>query len=246
MFRLSLSCLMSDVWWSRVLHENDGRGRSNQAVKKKTEEKEQWGRCCEKNFFDFECTQDERIQCNECYQPQQHIVFGNCNQSDCHTYPCQQGYFPKKMSVCANCHRSSCGSFRHVSNLCDVHKVCEECIVEDEIDKYSFCMFVSTKSEYSRVLTHVTNSVNGWFRRKIEESRIFWHNFRGYDSYPIVSYMYMNEIAIVILIADEIHWLYEFHPNSSLRNSKSFQSFRVGQKILSSSLQQMRESEDYP
>lgn len=65
-------------------------------------------------FFDFKCTQDERIQCNGGYQPQQYIMCGNCNQSDCHTNPCQQGYFPKKMSVCTNCHRPSCGSFRHV------------------------------------------------------------------------------------------------------------------------------------
>lgn len=39
------------VWWSSVLHENDGRGRSNQTVKKKTKEKEQWERSCEKNGF---------------------------------------------------------------------------------------------------------------------------------------------------------------------------------------------------
>lgn len=27
------------VWWSSVLHENDGRGRSNQTVKKKQKKK---------------------------------------------------------------------------------------------------------------------------------------------------------------------------------------------------------------
>lgn len=75
-------------------------------------------------FFDFECTQDEMIQCNEGYKPRQRIVCGNCNQSDCHTNPCQQGYLPKKMTMCENCHRPSCGSFRHVPNLCVVHKVC--------------------------------------------------------------------------------------------------------------------------
>lgn len=90
-------------------------------------------------FLDFECTQDEMIQCNEGYQPQQQIACGNCNQSDCHTNPCQQGYIPKKMTVCRNCHRPSCGSFRHVPNLCVVHKVCEECIDEDEIDRHRFC-----------------------------------------------------------------------------------------------------------
>lgn len=75
--------------------------------------------------FDFECTQDELIQCNEGHKPRQRIVCGNCNQSDCHAYPCQHGYLPKKMTMCENCQRPSCGSFRHVPNLFVVRKVCE-------------------------------------------------------------------------------------------------------------------------
>lgn len=135
-------------------------------------------------FFDFECTQDEIIQCNEGYQPQQQIACGNCNQSDCHTNPCQQGYIPKKMTVCRNCHRPSCGSFRHVPNLCVVHKVCEECIDEDEIDKHSFWTFVNINSEYSRVLTHVTNSVNGCFQRKTKKRLFFVITFEGTIAIP--------------------------------------------------------------
>lgn len=52
-----------------MLHENDGRGRTNQAVKKKTKEKENNENEAVKKwiFFDFECTQDEMIQYNEGY-----------------------------------------------------------------------------------------------------------------------------------------------------------------------------------
>lgn len=123
------------VYYMKTMAEEEATKLLKRKRKKKNNENEAVKKWI---FFYFECTQDERIQCNEGYQPQQHIVCGNCNQSDCHTNPCQQGYFLKKMSVCTNCHRPSCGSFRHVPNLCVVHKVCEECIGEDEIDEYSF------------------------------------------------------------------------------------------------------------
>lgn len=50
-------------------------------------------------FFDFECTQDEMINCNKGYKPQYHIVGRNCNQYDCHTNLCQQGYIQKNVSL---------------------------------------------------------------------------------------------------------------------------------------------------
>lgn len=230
---------------TKLLRKRKKKNNENKAVKK-------W------IFFDFECTQDERIQCNEGYQPQHHIVYGKCNQSDCHTNSCQQGYFPKKMSVCTNCHRPSCGSFRHVLNLCVVHKVCEKYIGEDEIDKYSFCNVCQYKERIFKGPNTRDEFFKLLFSEENEETRIFCHNFRGYDSYPIVSYMYENAILPEVIMngskfmSIKVPHLkmkfidYEFHPNGSLQNSKSFQSFRVGQRILSLSLQQKRESEEYP
>lgn len=121
----------------------------------------------------------------KCYQHRQHIVCGNCNQSNCHTNPCQQGYFLKKMTVCTNCPRPPCGFFRHVPNLCVEYKVCKECIGEDAIDDYSFCNICQYKDPNTR------DKFCKWlFLEENEESRICCHNFRGYNSYPIVSYMY--------------------------------------------------------
>lgn len=151
-------------------------------------------------FFDFECTQDEMIQCNEGYKPRQRIVCGNCNQSDCHTNPCQQGYLPKKMTMCENCHRPSCGSFRHVPNLCVVHKVCEECIDESEIDQHSFCSICQYKERIFKGSNTRDEFCKWLFSEENEDSRIFCHNFRGYDSYPIVSYMYENAILPEVIM----------------------------------------------
>lgn len=65
-----------------MLHENDGKGKSKQAVKKESERNEDYA-VKKMEILDSESTQDERIQCIEGYQPQQYIVCGNCNQSDC-------------------------------------------------------------------------------------------------------------------------------------------------------------------
>lgn len=143
-------------------------------------------------FFNFECTQDEMIECNEGYQPQKQIACGISNQSDCHTNPCQQGYVSKKMTVCRNCHRPSCGSYRHVPNLCVVHKVCEKCIDEDEIDWHSICKICQYKERIFKG-SNTRNEFCKWlFSEENEKALIFCHNFRGYDSYPIVSYLYEN------------------------------------------------------
>lgn len=132
-------------------------------------------------------------------QPQQHTVCGNCNQSDCHTNPCQQGYLPNKMSVCTNCHTPSCGSF-DTYNLCVVHKVCVECIGEDEIDKYSFCNICQYKERIFKGHNTGDEFCKWLFSEENEETPIFCYNFRGYDSYPIVSYMYENAILPEVIM----------------------------------------------
>ncbi|CAG2256486.1 unnamed protein product [Mytilus edulis] len=53
-------------------------------------------------FFDFECTQDDLLECADGYQP------GD--------------------SGCKNCGKAECGSYEHKPNLCVVHKVCLDCL----------------------------------------------------------------------------------------------------------------------
>ena len=58
-------------------------------------------------FFDFECTQDNLVECTDGYQPQ------------------------GDNSSCINCGKSNCGVYEHKPNLCIVHKVCLECLSQD-------------------------------------------------------------------------------------------------------------------
>lgn len=106
------------------------------------------------------------------------------------------------MTVCRNCHRPSCGSFRHVPNLCVVYKVCEECIDEDEIDGHSFCNICQYKERIFKGSNTRDEFCKWLFSEENEEALIFCHNFRGYDSYPTVSYMYENAILPEVIMKE--------------------------------------------
>jgi hypothetical protein len=64
-------------------------------------------------FFDFECTQDDRIQC-------------------------QQGYQSDDNENCIHYKSPRCGAFDHKPNLCVVHRVCLKCM-DQGVDKDSIC-----------------------------------------------------------------------------------------------------------
>jgi hypothetical protein len=64
-------------------------------------------------FFEFECTQDDRIQC-------------------------QQGYQSVDNGECIHCKSPRCGAFEHKPNLCVVHRVCLKCM-DQGVDKDSIC-----------------------------------------------------------------------------------------------------------
>ena len=55
--------------------------------------------------------------------------------------------------------------------------------------------YVSTNKEYSAVQIAETTFVCVFFSEENEGAHVFCHNFKGYDSYPFVSYLY--EIAIL-------------------------------------------------
>ncbi|WAR15803.1 hypothetical protein MAR_030397 [Mya arenaria] len=64
-------------------------------------------------FFDFECTQDERLQC-------------------------EQGYTKGQNGKCGNCNKSWCGSFEHRPNFCVAQKVCGKCL-QNPVSPQSTC-----------------------------------------------------------------------------------------------------------
>lgn len=62
------------------------------------------------------------------------------------------------------------------------------------IDEYSFCNVYTYKERIFKGPNTRDEFCKWLFLEEKEETRIFCHNFRGYDSYPIVSYMYENAI----------------------------------------------------
>ena len=186
----------SHMCYMKTVDEEEENNAMNRKCKKRDDDDQlkRW------MFFDFECTQDDIIQCHGGHQPQTSIKCGNCYRKNCHTAPCEQGFVPRKFTYCKNCNQSSCGTHRHVPNLCVVHKVCQECLDEEEIDEHSFCPFCQYKQ---RIFSgpNTRNDFCKWlFSEENEGTKVFCHNFKGYDSYPIVSYLYENAILPEVIM----------------------------------------------
>jgi hypothetical protein len=120
-------------------------------------------------FFDFECTQDDFVQCEMNYNPD---VFGKCK----------------------NCFKSNCGVYEHRPNLCVVQKVCTICM-----DKDTECENCG-KREHVFSGDDTVNEFCLWlFSEENYNSTVLCHNFQGYDSYPILQYLYKNAVVPKII-----------------------------------------------
>ena len=116
-------------------------------------------------FFDFECMQDDRIEC-------------------------EKGFTKDNVTgKCIHCKKSTCGSLQHLPNCCVAQKVCEKCVNQDMSYHCTAC------GERQVVFTgpSTTESFGKWlFTKKNKGATVFCHNFKGYDSYPILKYLYAN------------------------------------------------------
>ena len=126
-------------------------------------------------FFDFECTQDTMFQC-------------------------EKGFFYNPVTgKCVNCQKADCGSLQHKPNCCVVHKVCELCH-DSGITSTSTC----SKCGPNRLVFTGLNTLDDFskwlFTKANKRSTVFCHNFKGYDSYPILSYLYRNAIIPKIIL----------------------------------------------
>ena len=116
-------------------------------------------------FFDFECTQDDLLQCEKAYMPD---IYGKCQ----------------------NCLKSSCGTFEHKPNLCVTQKVCTECIKHK-----ASCIECGKREHVFRGDSTLNDFCNWLFSEENYNSIVLCHNFQGYDSYPILQYLYRQEIV---------------------------------------------------
>ena len=119
-------------------------------------------------FFDFECTQDQQ-------------------------HSCDHGYLPGANGICVNCNKSRCGSMEHSPNLCVVHKVCKLCLTK-EITPSSYCPKCGANEMVFSGPDTATNFCQWLFTEENRGATVICHNFKGYDSYPIMSYLHANAI----------------------------------------------------
>lgn len=119
-------------------------------------------------FFDFECTQDDLLQCKE-------------------------GYNVGMKGRCRNCGKSWCDTYQHRPNLCVVHKVCELCL-HKPVTSESCCESCGKNKRVFQGL-ETTNKFCTWlFSEENVGATVICHNFKGYDSYPILQYLHENAI----------------------------------------------------
>lgn len=119
-------------------------------------------------FFDFECTQDSRLEC-------------------------QDGYLPGARNACVNCRKSWCGSMEHQPNLCVVQKVCKLCMNNDQTS-LSECVNCGSNERVFSGPNTVTLFCKWLFSKENTGATCICHNFKGYDSYPILRYLHNNAI----------------------------------------------------
>ena len=119
-------------------------------------------------FFDFECTQDTRQEC-------------------------EKGYLLGEHSKCRNCKKSWCGSYEHVPNLCVVHKVCTECMKNDFTASCE-CQHCGLKERVFSGPNTITSFCKWLFSGENNGATVVCHNFKGYDSYPILRFLHNNAI----------------------------------------------------
>ena len=119
-------------------------------------------------FFDLECTQDNQLHCEE-------------------------GYRSGVNNHCVNCNTSWCGSMQHRPNLCVVHKVCSLCMKSD-IKPSSSCEECGTQERVFSGPNTITMFCQWLFSEENRGALVICHNFKGYDSYPVMQYLYDNAI----------------------------------------------------
>ncbi|CAC5375852.1 unnamed protein product [Mytilus coruscus] len=139
-------------------------------------------------------------RCKECGQSinrKMHKKEHQCGEDD--LVQCEQGYERSDDSLkCKNCKKSRCGVYEHKPNLCVVHKVCSDCF-EHNVNSSSRC---DTCGKHEIIFSgpNTNDEFCQWlFSGENNGATILCHNFKGYDSFPILSYLYKNGILPKII-----------------------------------------------
>jgi hypothetical protein len=120
-------------------------------------------------FFDFECMQDNLVQC-------------------------EMGNTPDIYGTCTKCLKSNCGNYEHKPNLCIAQKVCTLCM-----DANNLCDTCGVREHVFQGDNTVDTFCQWLFSEENYDTTILCHNFQGYDSYPILQYLYKQGVLPTVV-----------------------------------------------
>ncbi|CAG2214664.1 unnamed protein product [Mytilus edulis] len=105
----------------------------------------------------------------------------------------------KEGRKCKHCKQSWCGTRQHIPNLCIAHKICELC-KDSKVDKTSYCDSCGKHEHIFSGESSRDDFCRWLFTEKNAGSKVLCHNFKGYDSYPILQYLYKNAILPEVIV----------------------------------------------
>ena len=119
----------------------------------------------------------------------QTYIYFKCTQDD--QVQCKYGFRPGPNGYCMYCKKSTCGAYEHRQNFCVVHKVCSSCL-EKDVNQESSCDNCGA-NELVFKGEDTTKAFCSWLFSGINKGpTVLCHNFKGYDSVPILQYLYKN------------------------------------------------------
>ncbi|XP_053378482.1 uncharacterized protein LOC128548112 [Mercenaria mercenaria] len=107
---------------------------------------------------------------------------------------CIKGFRADENNICTNCKKRTCRAASYRPNLCVVQKICTRCLDKYEIDDESKCN-VCDSNQLVFDGENTSETFCKWlFHRRNYGATVICHNFKGYDSYPILKYLHNNAI----------------------------------------------------
>lgn len=88
-------------------------------------------------------------------------------------------------------YKLSCGAYEHKPNLCVAQKVCTVCM-DREIETCENC---GERQHIFGGESTLDDFCSWLFSEENYEATTICHNFQGYDSYPILQYLYKNAVC---------------------------------------------------
>ena len=119
-------------------------------------------------FFDFETTQEDQVQCED-------------------------GYQPDEQQTCMNCKKKRCGSFEHIPNHCVAQRVCLSCM-HQPLNEHTGCN-ICGKHQHKFGGRNTRDEFCKWlFSKENNNAIVMAHNFRAFDSWFVLSYLHENNV----------------------------------------------------